>query len=151
MKQKSKWGIIIVVLVVIAAVVIYYVTRPPKILPPIKVGIIDCYTGPAATFCKEALNGFKLALNEINKEGVLGSKIEFTTRDTKFKVDIGLSMAKELVMRENVDILVGTISSGVAMAVSNYVKGEKVPFIVWIAKSERITGEKGHRYVLSTG
>jgi len=118
---------------------------------PIKVGIIDAYTGPAAMFCKEALNGFKLALNEINKKGVLGTKIEFTTRDTKFKVDIGLSMAKELVMRENVDILVGIISSGVAMAVSNYVKGEKVPLIVWIAKSERITGEKGHRYVFSTG
>jgi branched-chain amino acid transport system substrate-binding protein len=90
-------------------------------------------------------------LNEINEEGVLGTKIEFTTRDTKFKVDLGLSMAKELVMRENVDVLVGTISSGVALAVSNFVKGEKVPLIVWISKSERITGEKGHRYVFSTG
>ena len=118
---------------------------------PIKVGIIDAYTGPAAVFAQDALNGFKLALNEINKEGVLGTTIEFTTRDTKFKVDIGLSVAKELVMRENVDVLVGTISSGVALAVSDYVKGEKVPFIVWISKSERITGEKGHRYVFSTG
>ena len=118
---------------------------------PIKVGIIDCYSGPAAVFGKDALNGFKLALATINKEGVLGTKIEFTTRDTKFKVDIGLSMAKELVMRENVDVLVGTISSGVALAVSDYVKGEKLPFIVWIAKSERITGEKGHRYIFSTG
>jgi branched-chain amino acid transport system substrate-binding protein len=118
---------------------------------PIKVGIIDCYSGPAAVFGKDALNGFKLALATINKEGVLGTKIEFTTRDTKFKVDIGLSMAKELVMRENVDVLVGTINSGVALAVSDYVKGEKVPFIVWISKSEKITGEKGHRYVFSTG
>ena len=118
---------------------------------PIKVGIIDCYSGPAAVFGKDALNGFKLALATINKKGVLGTKIEFTTRDTKFKVDIGLSMAKELIMRENVDVLVGTISSGVALAVSDYVRREKVPFIVWISKSERITGEKGHRYVFSTG
>ncbi len=118
---------------------------------PIKVGIIDCYSGPAAVFGKDALNGFKLALAEINQEGVLGTKIEFTTRDTKFKVDIGLSIAKELIMRENVDVLVGTISSGVALAVSDYVRREKVPFIVWISKSERITGEKGHRYVFSTG
>jgi branched-chain amino acid transport system substrate-binding protein len=118
---------------------------------PIKVGVIDCYTGPAAMFCNGALNGFKLALDDINKEGVLGRKIEFTTRDTKFKVDIGLSMAKELIMRENVDLLVGTISSGVAMAVSDYCRREKVPLLVWISKSERITGEKGHRYVFSTG
>jgi len=117
----------------------------------IKVGIVDAYTGPVAVFTKEALNGFKLALEDINKKGVLGKKIEFTTRDSKFKVDIGLSMAKELVMRENVDVITGIISSGVAMAVSDFAKREKVPLIVWIAKSERITGEKGHRYVFSTG
>ncbi|RLB25486.1 MAG: amino acid ABC transporter substrate-binding protein [Deltaproteobacteria bacterium] len=145
--KKVSW-LVIALFGFFALFLIYPLSSAAK---PIKVGIIDAYTGPAAMFCKEALNGFKLALNEINKKGVLGTKIEFTTRDTKFKVDIGLSMAKELVMRENVDILVGIISSGVAMAVSNYVKGEKVPLIVWIAKSERITGEKGHRYVFSTG
>jgi branched-chain amino acid transport system substrate-binding protein len=118
----------------------------------IKVGIIDCYSGPPAVYAKDALNGFKLALDEINKQGVLGGKIEYTTRDTKFKVDIALNMAKELVMREGVDVIVGTINSGAALAVSAAVSAkEKVPFIVWISKSERITGEKGHRYVFSTG
>jgi branched-chain amino acid transport system substrate-binding protein len=118
----------------------------------IKVGIIDCYSGPPAVYAKDALNGFKLALEEINKEGVLGGKITWTNRDTKFKVDIALNMAKELVMREEVDILVGTINSGAAMAVSTAVaEKNKVPFFVWIAKSERITGEKGHRYVFQTG
>ena len=118
----------------------------------IKVGVIDCYSGPAAFFGKDALNGFKLALKEINAEGVLGSKIEFTTRDSKFKVDLALNFAKELVLRENVDILVGTINSGAALAISEAVaKREKVPFIAWISKSENITGKKGHRYVFSAG
>ncbi|NWG02605.1 MAG: ABC transporter substrate-binding protein [Syntrophaceae bacterium] len=116
----------------------------------IKVGILDPYTGPAAVFANDALNSFKLELNEINKKGVLGTKIEFTTRDTKFKVDVGLSAAKELVMMEKVDLLVGTINSAVSLAVSDYAKVEKIPFIVWISKSEKITGEKGHRYVFST-
>lgn len=149
--MKRGTIVIVAVLIAIAAVLIYYFTRPPKIVRPIKVGIIDCYSGPPAVYAKDALNGFKLALAEINREGVLGTKIEFTTRDTKFKVDIGLSVAKELVMRENVDLLVGTISSGVALGVSAYAKREKVPFLVWISKSERITGQKGHRYVFSTG
>jgi len=118
---------------------------------PIKVGVIDTYAGPPAVFANDALNGFKLALNEINKKGVLGRKIEFTTRDDKWKVDLGLSVAKELVMREEVDVIVGTINSSVTMAISDYVKGEKVPYIVWISKSEHITGSKGHRYVFSTG
>src|SRR4030066_2282096 len=118
---------------------------------PIKVGVIDTYAGPPAVFANDALNGFKLALGEINKQGVLGRKIEFTTRDDKWKVDLGLTMAKELVMRENVDVIVGTINSSVTLAISDYMKGEKVPFIVWISKSEHITGSKGHRYVFSTG
>jgi branched-chain amino acid transport system substrate-binding protein len=118
----------------------------------IKVGVIDTYSGsPAAVFAEDALNGFKLALSEINKKGILGTKIEFTTRDDKWKVDLGLSLAKELVMRENVDLIVGTINSSVTLAISDYMKEEKVPFIVWISKSEKITGEKGHRYVFSTG
>ena len=118
----------------------------------IKVGVIDCYSGPAAVFGKDALNGFKLALKEINAKGVLGKKIEFTTRDTKFKVDLALNFAKELVLREDVDIIVGTINSGAALAVSAAVaKREKVPFIAWISKSENITGKKGHRYVFSAG
>ena len=106
----------------------------------IKVGVIDCYSGPAAVFGNDALNGFKLALKDINAKGVLGKKIEFTTRDSKFKVDLALNFAKELVLREDVDILVGTINSGAALAISEAVaKKEKVPFIAWISKSENIT------------
>jgi len=47
----------------------------------IKVGIVDSYSGPPAVYGNDALNGFKLALEEINKAGVLGGRIEFTTRD----------------------------------------------------------------------
>src|SRR5512139_1950748 len=115
----------------------------------IKVGILDTYSGPAAVYGNDALNGFKLALNDINKKGVLGTKIEFTTRDDKFKVDLALSMAKELVMMEKVDILMGTINSAATLAVSEYCKTEKIPFFVTFSKSEKITGEKGHRYVFS--
>src|SRR5512136_1791457 len=95
----------------------------------IKVGIIDTYSGPPAVFGNDALNGFKMAVDEINKQGVLGGKIEFVTRDDKFKVDIALNMAKELVLKENVDVLVGVVNSGVALAVSDAVaKKEKIPF-----------------------
>ena len=146
--KKVSW--LIIVLFGLSA--IFFIHPLSSDARPIKVGIIDCYSGPPAVYGKDALNGFKLALEDINKKGVLGTKIEFTTRDTKFKVDIALNMAKELVMRENVDVLVGTINSGAALAVSDAIaKKEKVPFIVWISKSERITGEKGHRYVFSTG
>jgi len=117
---------------------------------PIKVGIIDTYSGPPTTYTYDVRDAFKLTVDEMNaKGGVLGRKIEFTTRDDKFKVDICLSMAKELIMMEKVDILMGTINSAGTLAVSEYCKAEKIPFIVTFSKSEKITGEKGHRYVFS--
>ncbi|MGA3174859.1 MAG: ABC transporter substrate-binding protein [Syntrophorhabdales bacterium] len=117
----------------------------------IKVGIVDTYTGPATTYTEDVLDGFKLAVNQINaKGGVLGRKIEFTRRDDKFKPDIALEMTKDLVMREKVDILMGSTNSGGALAMSEFARKEKIPFIVTDAKSDKITGERGHRYVFNT-
>src|SRR5512136_705181 len=116
----------------------------------IKVGIVDTYSGPPATMSQDILDAFKMVVNEINaKGGVLGKKIEFVTRDEKFKPDIGLAMAKELVLKEEVDILMGTINSATALAVSDFAKTEKIPFFVTFAKSDKIIGEKGHRYVFN--
>jgi branched-chain amino acid transport system substrate-binding protein len=116
----------------------------------IKIGLVDTYTGPPTAYTMDVLDGFKLAVDKINAAGgVLKRKIEYTTRDEKFKPDIGLAMAKELILKENVDILVGTINSGTALAVSDFVRKEKVPFFVTYSKSEKIIGEKGHRYVFN--
>jgi len=116
----------------------------------VKVGIVDTYTGPATAFTQDVLDGFKLAVDKINaKGGVLGKKIEYIVRDEKFKPDIGLAMAKELILKERVDILMGTINSGTALAVSDLARKEKIPFFVTYSKSEKIIGEKGHRYVFN--
>jgi len=116
----------------------------------IKIGIVDCYSGPPATYTNDVRDAFKLEVDKINATGgILGRKIDFTTRDSKFKVDIGLSAAKELIYRENVDILMGTINSALALAISDLVKKEKIPFFATFSKSAKITGEKGHRYVFS--
>jgi branched-chain amino acid transport system substrate-binding protein len=147
MKMKKLSVFTILILVAVTSLV---ACGPQKAERPIKVGIVDTYSGAPAVYGNDALNGFKLALEEINKEGVLGTTIEFTTRDEQFKPDVGLSMAKELVLNEQVDVLAGTINSATALAISEYAKEEKVPFIVWISKSEKITGEQGHRYVFST-
>lgn len=118
----------------------------------IKVGIVDSYTGPAAIFAMDMVDGFKMAADEINaKGGILGRKIVWVTRDEKFQPSLALSMAKELVMKEKVDLLMGTISSASALAISDFAKKEKIPFFVTYAKSEKITGEKGHRYVFGMG
>src|SRR5271157_3376844 len=116
----------------------------------IKIGIIDTYTGPAAVYCNDVRDGFKLAVDEINATGgALGKQLVFVTRDDKNEVELALSAARELIMRENVDILAGTARSAVSYAVSDLAKNEKIPLVVTFGKSAAITGSKGHRYVFS--
>lgn len=145
--MKRSWNLLFASLIVLSVLFVFSYSHAAD---TIKVGIVDTYTGPATTFTNDVLDGFKLAVTKINAQGgVLGKKIEFTTRDEKFKPDIGLAMAKELVLKEKVDILMGTINSATALAISDFVKKEKVPFFVTFAKSEKIIGEKGHRYIFN--
>ena len=137
------------ILVVISVVLVGLLGAPCSFgADTIKVGFVDTYTGPASVFTFDVLDGFKLAINKVNAVGgVLGKKIEFVTRDEKFKPDIALAMAKELILREKVDLLIGTINSASSLAVSGFAQKEKIPFIVTYGKSDKIIGEKGHRYV----
>lgn len=138
------------ILVLVTVMALFSLSQLSYAANTIKIGIVDTYTGPATTFTSDVLDGFKLAIDKINaKGGVLGKKIEFTTRDDKFKPDIGLAMAKELVLKENVTLLMGTISSSSTLAISDFAKKEKIPFFVTYAKSEKITGESGHKYVFN--
>ncbi|MBW1973686.1 MAG: ABC transporter substrate-binding protein, partial [Deltaproteobacteria bacterium] len=42
----------------------------------IKVGIVDCYSGPPSTYTNDVRDAFKLAVDKINANGgVLGRKI----------------------------------------------------------------------------
>ncbi len=113
----------------------------------IKIGVVDTYSGGAAPLGIDALNGLKMGFDEVNaKGGVLGKKFEIVTRDDKFQPSVGLAMAKELALKDNVSVLVGTLSSATALAISDFAKKEKIPFIVTGAKTEKLLGEKGNRY-----
>ncbi|MBP1735617.1 MAG: amino acid/amide transporter substrate-binding protein, family [Deltaproteobacteria bacterium] len=145
----KKWTLFLAFVIFVAfATQFVVVPSPAYAAKALKVGIVDAFSGGAAPMGIDNLNGFKMVIEAVNaKGGVNGTKIQFVTRDDKFKPDVSLAMAKELVMKEGVDILLGTISSASTLAVSDFAKKEKIPFFVTGAKSEKITGEKGHRYI----
>ncbi len=147
MKKLSVFNITLSIMIIACLFIVAPSAHAAKSL---KIGIVDCYSGPASTYTNDVRDAFKLEAEKLNASGgILGRKIEVLTRDSKFKVDLGLSAAKELIYRENVDILMGTINSALALAISNMCKKEKVPFFVTFSKSAKITGAKGHRYVFS--
>ncbi len=145
-----KLSVFSITFIIGSIICLFVVASPLQAAKTLKIGIVDCYSGPASTYTNDVRDAFKLEVEKINADGgIYGRKIEVLTRDSKFKVDIGLAAAKELVYRKNVDILMGTINSALSLAISDMCKKEKVPFFVTFAKSAKITGAKGHRYVFS--
>src|SRR5262245_64745114 len=96
-----------------------------------------------------AQNGAQMYVEEVNaKGGVLGRKLELLPRDTKGNADEAVRVARELILKENVDFLVGTLTSAEGPAVSVVAKENKVVFIAAIPKTDQLTApDKLHPYV----
>jgi branched-chain amino acid transport system substrate-binding protein len=116
---------------------------------PIKVGFPMILSGPGALFGEPASKGAQMFVDEINaKGGVLGRKIELLPRDTKGNADEAVRVSRELILKENVDFLVGTLTSAEGPAVSVVAKENKVVFIAPIPKTDQLTAaDKLHPYI----
>jgi len=116
---------------------------------PIKIGFPMILSGPGALFGEPALKGAQMFVEEINaKGGVLGRKLELHPRDTKGNADEAVRVSRELALKENVDFLVGTLTSAEGPAVSVVAKENKIVFIAPIPKTDQLTAaDKLHPYV----
>src|SRR3989337_3011559 len=116
---------------------------------PIKVGMPMPLSGPPALFGEPATKGAQMYVEEINaKGGVLGRKIELVPRDTKGNADEAVRVSRELILKENVDFLVGTLTSAEGPAVSVVAKENKIVFIAPIPKTDQLTAKEHlHPYV----
>ena len=105
----------------------------------IKVGFMLPYSGTYAALGNAIENGFRMYVGE--QGGKLGGReIEF------FKVDDESDPAKatdnvnRLIKRDKVDVIVGTVHSGVAMAMAKAVKESGTVLIVPNAGADAVTG-----------
>ena len=91
-------------------------------------------------------------VEEINaKGGVLGRKFELVVRDTKGNADEAVRVARDLILRENVEFLVGTLTSAEGPAVSPVAKENKIVFVVPVVKTDVLTKpENLHPYIFRT-
>jgi branched-chain amino acid transport system substrate-binding protein len=116
---------------------------------PIKVGMPMPLSGPPALFGEPASKGAQMFVEEINaKGGVLGRKLELLVRDSKADANEAVRVARELILKDNVDFLVGTLTSAEGPAVSVVAKENKIVFIAPIPKTDQLTAaDKLHPYV----
>jgi branched-chain amino acid transport system substrate-binding protein len=116
---------------------------------PIKVGMPIPLSGPPALFGDPASKGAQMYVDELNaKGGVLGRKIELIVRDSKADANEAVRVAREMILKDNVDFLVGTLTSAEGPAVSVVAKENKIVFIAPIPKTDQLTAaDKLHPYV----
>ena len=91
---------------------------------PLKIGQLNSFTGDLSDFGVVHGNAAQLAVDEINAAGgVGGMDIELVTGDTQTDPTVGTSEATRLVEIEGVDFILGALSSGVTLAVTESVTG----------------------------
>lgn len=139
--------------VVVAALVLCTTTTTRAAdKPPLKIGLLYSLSGMAAVVTEGTVYAHEIAAEEINAKGGLlgGRKIEYVTRDDKLKPGEAVKEFRRMVTRDKVDFVMGVISSGVALAVSEVAKEMKVLFVDSIAQTAALTEEQGHQYVVRT-
>jgi branched-chain amino acid transport system substrate-binding protein len=106
---------------------------------PIKVGFMLPYTGTYASLGTMIENGFRLYVQE--QGGKLGGReIQYFKVDDESEPSKGTDNVNKLIKRDNVDVLVGTVHSGVALAMAKAARDNNTLLIVPNAGADAITG-----------
>lgn len=106
---------------------------------PLKVGLMLPYTGTFAALGNAIENGFRLHVTESGGK-LAGREIQFFKVDDESDPSKATDNVNKLVKRDQVDVIVGTVHSGVALAMARVAKESKTLLIVPNAGADAITG-----------
>jgi len=113
---------------------------------PIRIGDMNSYTSLPA-FSIPYRKGWQLAVEEINAAGgVLGRPLEVVSRDDGGKPADAVTVANELVTRERVEVLAGTLLSHVGLAVADFANQRRIVFIAAEPLTDALAWSKGNPY-----
>lgn len=113
----------------------------------IKIGVFGPFTGDAAATGAAEREAIDLAIKEKNAAGgIRGKQIEAIYADDAGKPEEAVNVAKRLTARDNVSILIGSISSPASLAASQIAAQSQTPQIVVSGTAQKITTQ-GNKWV----
>lgn len=105
---------------------------------PIRIGLPVPLTGPYGAEAQDQVRNAELAIREFNDAGGLGGrKAELLVRDDKLNPAEAATRALELIEKDHVDFIVGSLSAATQLAVNNVIRQRKVLYIS-ISQSDAI-------------
>ena len=96
----------------------------------IKIGAILPLTGNLASYGVGTRNAIELAVSQFNNHGgINGKKIELIVEDSKGEPKIAVSAANKLINNDNVQGILGPITSPEVLSIAPIVNNDKIPMI----------------------
>jgi branched-chain amino acid transport system substrate-binding protein len=123
----------------LAAAALFFASQVHAQNAPVKVGLMLPATGTYANLGAMIENGFKLYVAE--QGGKLGGReIQYFKVDDESEPSKATDNVNKLIKRDQVDVLIGTVHSGVALAMAKAAKESNTLLIVPNAGADALTG-----------
>jgi branched-chain amino acid transport system substrate-binding protein len=115
-------------------------TEPPEDPLATPIGFFAPMSGTQASFGMDAVNGAKLAVDEINLAGgLLGHPVKLVIKDTESQPEQISAVVSELINAEKVAALVGEIATDRSLIAASVAQASGIPMITPGATNEKVT------------
>jgi branched-chain amino acid transport system substrate-binding protein len=124
---------------VLALAAVTCLTAHAQTTTKLKVGLMLPATGTFAALGTAIENGFRLYVTEQGGK-LAGREVEFVKVDDESDPSKATDNVNKLIKRDNVDVLIGTVHSGVALAMAKAARDSGTTLIVPNAGADAVTG-----------
>jgi branched-chain amino acid transport system substrate-binding protein len=112
---------------------------------PIKIGVLLPFSKAFAVLGENTYAGFMLGAKEAGAE-IAGRKYTIVKEDDTADPSVGVSKVRKLIDKDEVDVIVGTVHSGVAAAIRNHIVDAKKLWLNPIATNDLLAEQGCTRY-----
>ncbi|SHI28505.1 ABC transporter substrate-binding protein [Desulfosporosinus lacus] len=92
---------------------------------PIKIGFLGAKTGDVAMYGLNTLKGLNMAVEELNKEGVLGRQVELVEEDNAGQKDQAINITNKLISQDKVAAIIGDPTTGITRVAGQIANSKK--------------------------
>ena len=148
MQRSIRDALMSICVVALGALAMPAQAQTPATGEPVKLGLIDIYSGGFAFIADSIRTGFQIALDEANAAGGFkGRPFQLVTADMGTQVEKAVTEGRRMILEEKIKFVTVGIHSGAAIAVGNLGREHKVLVLGGFATTKRLSGEAGHPYV----
>jgi len=119
--------------------------RPLRAAEPVKIGVLLPFSKAFAVLGENTLAGFMIGAKEAGPE-VGGRSYVIIKEDDTADPSVGVSKVRKLIEKDDVDVIVGTVHSGVAAAIRNHIVDAKKLWLNPIATNDLLAEQGCSRY-----